>query len=469
MSRFFLLCTLSAFAVNPLRAAEQSFDRDPAWESINNHLVPDKLPTITQDFGFAKPGQIGGQLWRSTTPAWYAAKLDRPKTLDDRFTASGAFTLTASSGSSGVFFGFFNSDQPGGSRPLQSLGLDFDGEKAGARLAVRLITESNQTTGTFITPFIPGKFRPTPIRNDGTHYAWTLMYDSTAANNAGQFTFTIKSDRDAHEEFETKTFTVDVPPHLRKQKCVFDRFGLMNLQRPGHALTIFFSELKIDGQPLDLSRDPRWEGVGNRRTFEDRETSQANDFGFSKETNHAGGKRAGEIGGTFWRTDKGFGSYADKIGPFTLDDRLEIRGKVNLTVGAPDSAMYVGFFGGDADPKGKSPADSGNFLGLCVEGPTRMGHYFRPCCTDAKGEKKIAQQGPVLFPRRSHDFTFTYDATANAGNGSIAVTLDKESMTFDLKPGQRKQGARLDRFGLFTAHPGGGLVKIFFDDLTYSK
>jgi hypothetical protein len=33
---------------------------------------------------------------------------------------------------------------------------------------VRLISGTNKSCGTFVTPFVPGKFRPTPIRNDGT-------------------------------------------------------------------------------------------------------------------------------------------------------------------------------------------------------------------------------------------------------------------------------------------------------------
>ncbi|HLQ44637.1 MAG TPA: hypothetical protein VK137_07915 [Planctomycetaceae bacterium] len=41
-------------------------------------------------------------------------------------------------------------------------------------------------------------------------------------------------------------------------------------------------------------------------------------------------------------------------------------------------------------------------------------------------------------------------------------------MTLALKPGQRTQGANLDRFGLFTSTAGGQMVKIYFDDLTYT-
>src|SRR4051812_47203421 len=127
----------------------EHFDRDPGWEGFNNRVVPRVVPTVTQDFGYSRTnfagkgkGEVGGRVWRSTTPAYYADRI-AVKTLNDKLTASGTFALTSSSGGSGVFFGWFSSRQPGGGRPLNSLGLDLDGEKGGARLAVRLISGTN--------------------------------------------------------------------------------------------------------------------------------------------------------------------------------------------------------------------------------------------------------------------------------------------------------------------------------------
>ena len=40
-------------------------------------------------------------------------------------------------------------------------------EKRGGRIAVRLISGGNKSCGTFLTPYLPGKFRPTPIRKGG--------------------------------------------------------------------------------------------------------------------------------------------------------------------------------------------------------------------------------------------------------------------------------------------------------------
>ncbi len=47
-------------------------------------------------------------------------------------------------------------------------------------------------------------------------------------------------------------------------------------------------------------------------------------------------------------------------------------------------------------------------------------------------------------------------------------TLGTESVSLALKPGQKAEGASLDRFGLFNATVGGQMVKTYLDDLTYT-
>src|SRR5262245_59019914 len=364
--------TLCVAALLVLAAAEEpkaglaaeSFDKEPGWEGHNNRRRPKVGPTITQDFGYIKEkGEIGGKVVRCMTPSSYAARIG-PKTLDDKLSASGTFSLKGASGSSGVFFGWFNADQPGGSgRPVRSLGLDFDGEPSGARLAVRMINGSNKPCGTFITPFVPGKFRPTPLRLDGTRYSWTLDYDPEAAGGNGQFRFTIKSHGTKPEPLEasrlaadlpekhrkealarfpnTLSFSVDLPPGFRKEGATFDRFGLLNMTKPGNPMTIYFSDVSHDGAKEDLTKDPGWGGTHNREELE-APPVVAHDFGYSPKTNHAGGK-PGEIGGDLWRSGK-YAYYADRVGPLSLDDRLEARGKVVLKVGAPDSDVFLGWF-----------------------------------------------------------------------------------------------------------------------------
>src|SRR5262249_55216264 len=154
----------SAQATNNAPAIKsESFDRDPQWDGFRNRLLPQKVTTITQDFGYAKShfagqaaGEAGGLIQRAMTPSFYAKKI-APKTLDDKLMASGSFAITASHGSAGVFFGWFNEKKAGSSgRPTNSLGLNFDIEGSGGRLAVYLITSNNKCWGNFVTPYIPG-------------------------------------------------------------------------------------------------------------------------------------------------------------------------------------------------------------------------------------------------------------------------------------------------------------------------
>jgi hypothetical protein len=449
----------------------ESFDKDPGWEGLNNRVVPEKLPVVTQDFGYSatnfagkEKGELGGRITRAAKPAHYADKL-APKTLDDTLAASGTFALTATTPGAGFFFGWFSAEQPtGGGRPVNSLGLDFDCEHAGARLAVRMIGGTNKSCGTFITPFIPGKFRPTPIRNDGTRYTWTLNYDPVANAGGGRFEFTIKSTSPKPEEWEGKTFTVNLPEGFKKTGATFDRFGLANMTKPGGSATVYFDDLKYDGTAQDFAKDPEWVGSGNRAKYEETMPPGTHNFGFSEKTKFAGGA-AGEVGGDLWRSGK-YGYYADKVGALTLDDKLEASGRVVLKVGAPDSDMFIGWF--DSGAKDKSPATAGHFLGVHVGGPTRVGHYFHPALVTGKGTRATADKGPVLTPNETYEWSLAYDPAANGGKGEVRVTLGKESVTLALRAGVKAEGARFDRFGLLTSNIGGQLVRVYFDDLKYT-
>ncbi len=466
----------------------ENFDHDPNWEGLNNHIVPKELKSVTQDFGYSPtshastvPGEIGGLITRASDPAYYAENIGG-KTLEDKLSASGTFAVTKTTSGAGVFFGFFRAQQPGaGGRPVSSLGLDFDFEPKGGRLALRLITGKNQSCGTFITPFVPGKFRPTPIHNDGTRYKWTLDYDPSAANGRGQIKFTIHSDahkpgelekpdmpenfkQEAHRRFPSTTeFTVDLPDGFKKQNATFDHFGLMNMMKAGRSAAIYFADLKCNGRAEDLSHDPNWDASGNRTSYKTTLVGGAHDFGFTNSAN-AGGK-AGEVGGTFWRTAP-YAYYADRIGPLTLGDHIEASGNVVLKVGAPDSDMFIGFFNGAN--KTSEPAESGNFLGIHVGGPTRVGHYFQPSMTTSNGSKQQQKTGPVLEPGKTYKWSLSYDPTAQNGLGAIRVTLGDESTTLPLRKGAKTQGATFDRFGLFNSSIGGQVVKIYLDDLKYT-
>jgi hypothetical protein len=436
----------------------EHFDRDPGWEGFNNRITPNRFPTVKQEFGYSKtthatkdPGEIGGQVWRSTTPAYYAKQVSR-LTLQDKLEASGTFALTASSGGCGLFFGWFNANQPGGGRPINSLGWFLDGEKAGARLYVCVVTATNRAHGAFVTPFQRGK-KVLPIKPDGTRHKWSMSYDP--ADN-GTIRFILDND---------EPVVTTLPVGFKQEGAVFDRFGLMNIHKAGHPLQVYIGDLTYGGKAVDLSHDPEWRGRGNRITYQDRELTGAQGFGFS-DTDYAGGA-AGELGGIFWRAKKPFAYYADKVGSLSLDDPLSASGRIAFRVGAPDSAMCIGWF--NSSSKESEPSDFRNVVGICLEGPSRIGHYFRPIYATGKGSKGDLRKGPVLIPDgKPHSWGLKYDPKAHGGDGALRLTLDKETITLDLQPGHKADGAQLDRFGVFTVRAGGSHVKVYFDDLEYT-
>ena len=494
----FLLCALLLNAMcfvaegGATELKTESFDRDPNWEGFNNRVKAKRIPTVMQDFGFStsnlagkEKGEIGGQVWRSSTRASYAAAIP-PKTLAQKLTASGSFAVTATCGSSGAFFGWFNSRNTGSGR-RDTLGFRFAGEGSGSRLTLQLVTDKNQACGTKVTPWIVDKskprgdgrkFRPTSIKNDGTRYAWTLVYDPNLSEGNGQIQFTIHSSSAQPEPFELKTHTVALPGGYKDHGTTFDRFGLMNSEKGGNPMTIYFDDLQHDGQYNDFTEDPGWLGTGNHATFEDRHQGGAHDFGFCARTSHAGGS-PGELGGLMWRSGP-YGYYADQVGPLTFTNRLEARGKVVLAAAPPDSGMYLGWF--SSVERENAPSQAGNFLGIKVGGPTRIGHYFVPVyATAAKGNVEAAgsrehpkrisvelRQGPVLIPEKVFEWKLVYDPAGNHGTGTLEATLGTESVTLCLKEGDKGLGGILDRFGLFTAHIGGSYVSIYLDDLTYT-
>lgn len=495
----------------------EHFDRDPGWEGHNNRLKPDPkdIVTVVQDFGYSatnfagsEKGEMGGQVWRCTTPAFYADRIPA-KTLNDKLTASGKFAFTSAADGSGLWFGWFRGEQEAGiARPRNGLGLNLDFQRGGGRLAVRLSNQNNKFCGTFITPYIPGKFRPAPL-SPNTQYVWRLDYDPEANGGNGRLEFTIRSvgvnesgrqrvaemralanalptklrnqfgPKHGRPDFDDgKPFVVDLPPGFKQDGATFDHFGLMNTIKEGRPVTIYFDDLTYDGKTENFTRDPNWEGSGNRVRLQEVTSTGYHDFGFSANTCFAGGS-PGEMGGVFWRLNKAYGYYADRIGPLTLNDPLEARGKLLLKVGTPDSEMCFGWFG---SAQKMIPQDrlrlrqeghlnkTENFLGVYLAGPSRLGRCLLPAVVGAKGTKLIFKEvdkTPRPVPGKVYEWSINYSPSAGNGQGALTVRLGDEAVTFALTPLLKAEGAVFDLFGFFPCG-GGGMVHIFFDDLRYT-
>jgi hypothetical protein len=257
---------------------------------------------------------------------------------------------------------------------------------------------------------------------------------------------------------------------MRAHPAVMDRFGIVNNQSYGDNLEIYFSDLTINGHRIDLTRDPRWVGQGNRVTYPAWSFHGRHDYGFV-ETNWSG-DAPGELGGLLWATemeDPTFGYYADDIGELTLDDPISFSGAICNVDGQPDSGMMFGYFSTKALKTADFKERLARSMGLFVEGPSSVGKTLMVYVAADKENVNILRDPPIFqADRKKRRFTFEYDPEANNGVGRCTMTLDGKSYAIDLTPQQRKAGATFDRFGMRNMRGGGKLVEIYFDDLTYT-
>jgi hypothetical protein len=262
-------------------------------------------------------------------------------------------------------------------------------------------------------------------------------------------------------------------PGIHDEPAVMDRFGLFNFQIPqGRSIEFYVCDLIINGQKIDLSRDPQWQGMNNHISFVERDFHPGQNFGYSQ-TNWAGAA-PGEIGGLFWRNepeDPYHGFYGDDIGELTLDDAISFSGTVNFANGGTDASMMFGYFNRDDQLKPLTASDGKSYkpqvLGIQIDDLTAAGYFFTPLLSSAAG--KADKRGPQFVPdRRQRHFSFDYDPSANNSRGRITAKLDDAVITVDLKKEMRRVGAHFDRFGLMNARSGGKYVEVYFDDLTYT-
>jgi hypothetical protein len=136
--------------------------------------------------------------------------------------------------------------------------------------------------------------------------------------------------------------------------------------------------------------------------------------------------------------------------------------------------VLIGFFH-SRDSTASNPAqDAGlpkSFLGISTDGPSREGFLFCPTYRVGGGASGHAgnNKPPHILPDgKMHDWTLDYSPAAAGGDGSIAVTFDRQSVALPLAKGHKAAGARFDRFGIVTTWIDGNSQTIFFDDLTYT-
>ena len=439
----------------------EDFSVEPSWLSYRSHLLPNPLPITRQSFGWrdtlptnGSRGEIGGWIQRSLTPAWYA-KVIPARTLNDKLSASGKFSVTRDDSTSGVLVGWFHETSRGWRTP-NSLVFRLDGNGGKYWVFYEYGTRHWFTGGGGCFEGDRYQTTPTqPFKADGTTHEWTLTYEPSGAGGNGLMTFIL----------DGKAYPQALAAEHRRDGAEFNRFGICNVQATGSGMEVHFHELTLDSQPLDLSRDPGWEARGNNTEFPERQMRPFHDFGW-RPTGKAGGK-PGEIGGIIWRDEKP-ACYATRVETLSLGDNLFASGKIAFHGAGSDSGVYLGWF--DAASKtNKTTADyhepQRNLLAILLEGPSRVGHYFRAAYSTRVGHGVIQDSGPILYPDgRSHTWSLHYKSTS----GEITVQLDEERTTMVVSPEHRQEGATFDRFGLFNLQAGGHFVDIAIDDLTFT-
>ena len=456
-------------------ARAETFDRDPKWEGFRNRLLPAKLPVTRQDFGYQptqraggkKPGEIGGIVERSTGPAYYG-KVIPVRTLDDRLTASGKLVVPAAEGASGLLVGWFH-DTSRGWRTPNSLGMRLDGNGGKYWMFYEYGTRNWHTGGG--GAFDGEQYQTTrtpPFPVGDTVHQWSLDYDPAGSDGRGLLTFRI----------DDRTYQAPLLPGHRADGATFNRFGIWNVQTPGDELEIYLDDVVIDGQEQSFDDDPHWEGLGNHVQFEERVIRPYHDFGFSPAA-HCGSP-AGEIGGIVFRDERP-AYYGTPTGALSLDDELVAHGKLAFLKAGSDSGTYIGWFGSASKRTNETPeytARQKNYLGVLLEGPSRVGHFFRPSYATPTGSGLTAGgegpggrlEWPVIRPDgQVHEWSLHYRPDGAGGRGQIELTLDGTTNTMDLAAGDRTSGAVLDRFGIFNMQSGGHHVEIYLDDVSFTR
>ena len=477
------LIVVAAIAILPGLGATktETFDRDPGWDHSNNRPadLADQPVSVRQDFGFSptrhaggkSPGEIGGLVQAAAEPAWYA-KVIPDATLDQPLTASG--TLAVADGGTNLLLGFFNANTSKEWRTPNSVALRVNGRgdhffayleyctskwRAGADSPTPFPSVKDPQTGRLNLIGFPSGRRP---------LRWELRYDPAGNNGVGVITATI----------DGKTAVCHLDAGHKADGAVFNRFGILNVMKSADSGSEFFvDDVTINGQAETFDADPKWEGKGNRASYQTHNVRPRFDFGYSA-TRFAGGDRPGEMGGLTFRGDcrypQRMAYYADRVGPLTLDKPFHAAGKLVMLRGVTDSTTLFGFFNAKAAMRSnpsQSQAIPEGVIGINIEGPSSEGFCFYPVSRTPGGDGAFSPDLRKLhvYPNGAvRRWKLDYGPAGAAGRGRITVTLDGQSIHLDLKEGDKARATTLDRFGLVTPWIDGNGQVVYFDDVTYT-
>lgn len=445
----------------------ERFDLDPRWDGLN-HRPASPPRIIEQNFDYSKEegGRIGGLITPAGEAAYYAkplAALD----LNTPFSAGGKLRMEPGGGN--LLLGFFNAETVNEWRTPNSLVFRFNGRGDTYHAHIEYATSKWRAGAGVIGRYDKVADRMHPVElPSGRVSTWSLVYDPSGHDGSG----TIRATLDDYEA------TCDLAPGHKDEGATLNRFGLLNVVKSADgAGTVWVTDLVINGEAQDLMQDPGWEKLRNRVTYPSEEVRARFNFGFSP-TNFAGGERAGEMGGLFYRGDCRYAErlayYGAHLDGLTLAKPIRASGRVAFLRGVSDSTTLFGFFHSRRSVHVNPSQSHGTpeyFLGFAIEGPSAEGFLVYPVYR-FEGDVEfagIAAGAPRIFPDGvSHTFALAYLPSAAGGAGKLALALDAKTVELDVPAEHVAAGAEFDRFGLVTPWIDGNGQVVYFDDLTYS-
>ena len=192
-----------------------------------------------------------------------------------------------------------------------------------------------------------------------------------------------------------------------------------------------FVSAEIKSERFD--NDPAWDAYRNRIEPKQGKTVKQ-DFGYRAESNFAG-KAKGEIGGTIWRCSKP-ASYADKIEPKTLNDKLSASGTFAITATAGSSGAFFGWFKADQEDAGRQNSLGFRFAGegsgaritfqLVTATNQACGTKITPWVVDKnkpKGQGRKFRPTSIRNDGTRYAWKMDYDPDGNGGAGQMHFSI----------------------------------------------
>jgi hypothetical protein len=200
--------------------------------------------------------------------------------------------------------------------------------------------------------------------------------------------------------------------------------------------------------------DPGWMGVNHRSAMAHEPRMIRQDFGHSRQTRHAGGKSAGEIGG--FVTPAGEPAFYGKIiADASFERPLSASGM--LSVGKGGTHLLLGFFHSETVKEWRTP----NTIALRINGRGEKFFAYVEYCTSkwraggdttpfpSEIDPQTRRAALAGFPSDTPlHWSLAFDPTGNDGRGVVTATIGDAVAVCELAETHKSDGATFNRFGI---------------------